>query len=168
MADTWVRIAVYYGIGLLVLAIDIFVPSHFLLSVLGLCLLGCGLYEAFQINAMVGAMNAIVLLVLIPTGLLIGIRNWHRTPIGRLISPPNPELTEADRLPLATLQVLVGQMGRTVTLLRPVGTCEFAGRRVECKAETGLIQPGATVEAVGLSDRTVVVRLLPENRTPTT
>lgn len=156
--DEWVKIAVLYAVGLLVLVADVFVPSHFVLSVVGLGLIGYGLYHVFLLSTTAGAINAVVLLVVIPAGFIVAIRNWHRTPIGRRISPPNPTLTEADRLPLAGLQTLVGQTGTAVTLLRPVGTCEFMGRRVECKAEAGLIESGTLVEAVGLSDRTVVVR----------
>jgi hypothetical protein len=40
---------------------------------------------------------------------------------------------------------MIGQTGRCVSPLRPVGVCDFGGRRVSCLAEYGLIESGATV-----------------------
>ncbi|MBI4578288.1 MAG: hypothetical protein HY718_01205 [Planctomycetes bacterium] len=159
--DAWLRIAVVYAIGAAVLAADLFIPSHGVLLVIGLGLFGYGLFESFMIGWAAGAMNAVVLLICLPTGFAVAIRNWHRTPIGRRISPPNPKLTEADRLPTSELEALIGQTGRSVTILRPVGMCEFIGRRIECTAECGVIDAGAQVRAVRLVDRTVVVRAVP-------
>ncbi len=158
MSEQILRIALVYIVGAAVLAADFFVPSHFLLSALGLGLFGYGLYQVFMIDATAGMVNAALLVVAIPAGFVVAIRNWHRTPIGRRISPPNPTLTAADRMPVGDMEALVGQTGRTSTMLRPVGMCEFAGRRVECKTETGVIAAGVEVEAVRVVDRTVVVQ----------
>jgi hypothetical protein len=103
----------------------------------------------------------VLLAIILPTGLVISVRTWHRTPVGRRISPPNPRLTEADRLPVEELKLLIGRHGRSTTLLRPVGTCEFDGRRFECKAEQNVIGKDVEVEAIGLTDRTVIVRAVP-------
>lgn len=154
MEDT-IKIAILYAAGALVLFAELFVPSSGVLLILGLGLFGWGLYEAFMLSWGFGVMNAIMLMIVLPTGIILGIRNWHRTPIGRRMSPPNPELTEADRLPVHTV---LGTIGQSVTVLRPVGTCEFAGKRLECMAESGFIERGVKVEAIGLSDRTVLVR----------
>jgi membrane-bound serine protease (ClpP class) len=158
MMEQWIRIAILYGAGALVLLVDLFVPSYGFLLLIGLGLFGYGLYGAFTIGMTAGVVNAIVLMIALPVGFVIAIRNWHRTPVGRWISPPNPKLTDQDRLPVSDVQVLVGAVGRTMGMLRPVGVCEFGGKRVECKAEYGVIETGVQVEAVGLSDRTVVVR----------
>ncbi|HOA74997.1 MAG TPA: NfeD family protein [Phycisphaerae bacterium] len=159
--DHWVKIVILYSLGVAVLAADLFLPSQGILTAIGLGLFGYGVYEAFQIGTMVGVIHVAVLTVALPAAFILGVRVWHRTPIGRRISPPNPTLTAEDRLPVSDLQKLLGTSGRAVTILRPVGTCEFNGRRVECKAESGLIEAGTEVQAVRLSDRTVVVRPLP-------
>jgi len=158
--DEWLKIAILYTVGTLILLGDLFIPSHGVLLVVGLGLFAFGLFEAFQVGFAAGVINAMVLLVALPAGFVIAIRNWHRTPIGRRISPPNPTLTSQDRLPVSELEGLMGTAGKTVTLLRPVGTCEFNGKRFECKAESGIIASGVEVEAVRLSDRTIVVRPL--------
>jgi membrane-bound ClpP family serine protease len=78
--------------------------------------------------------------------------------MGRYISPPNPVLGEKDRMPVAELEQFVGRVGRTLTPLRPVGTCEFEGRRVECLAEYGMIERNVRVEGVRLVDRSLSVK----------
>ena len=66
-------------------------------------------------------------------------------------------------MPVEHMQVLVGSVGRSLTPLRPVGTCIFEGRRVECKAEYGMIDKGVSVQAIRLIDRTLAVREVPES-----
>ena len=151
-------IAILYGVGVLLLVGDLFLPSHGVLTLASFGMLGYALYLTFQISGRAGAIGSVVLATGVPTVLVYAVKVWHRTPIGRLISPPNPVLTEADRLPLADLKALIGTTGRSVTLLRPVGTCLFDGQRVECVAEQGMITAHTPVEAVRLSDRTLVVR----------
>jgi membrane-bound serine protease (ClpP class) len=166
--ENWLPITLLYLAGIVLLVADIFLPSHAVLSVAALGVLSYALYLTYQIseNAAIGAFAG--LLVVVPTILYIAVRTWHRTPIGRKISPPNPVLSEEDRLPRAELEALIGTEGRTQTPLRPVGTCLFDGRRVEAVAEHGMIAANVPVEAVRLSDRTLVVRPADAHREGTT
>ena len=73
------------------------------------------------------------------------------TPIGRRIAPPNPKLTSADTsIPIDELERHIGQLGRSISPLRPVGICEFSGRRISCVAEFGMVEAGVVVEAIGI------------------
>jgi len=154
----WLGIGLLYLVGCSLLVIEIFLPAHGLLGLIGVGVLGFAVHRTYGMNELMGLVSLAVLAVLLPTGAIVAVKNWHRTPIGRRISPPNPQLTAADRMPVEDLKPLIGQTGLAVTLLRPVGTCEFAGRRVECKAEHGLIERNTAVKAIRLIDRTVCVR----------
>ena len=169
MAD-WLGICLLYLVGCALLIIELFLPAHGLLGILGLGVLGFGLYESYGRSEVVGLISLAVLAVLLPTGLVVAVKNWHRTPVGRRISPPNPQLTSRDRMPVDHLKPLIGSVGRTLTLLRPVGTCLFDGHRVECTAEYGMIEKNVEGEAVRLVDRTVSVRPVspPEFASPPT
>lgn len=156
--ESWITIGVLYGVGVLLLVADFFLPSHGLLTVASLALLGYALYETFQVSEQAGLISLVCLLVGVPAVLGAAIRVWHRTWVGRRISPPNPVLSEEDRLPLQELEMCVGQIGRTVTPLRPVGMCLFGDQRVECVAESAMIGAGVEVEGIRLTDRTLVVR----------
>jgi len=151
-------ILILYLVGVFLIIAEFFLPANGLIGLVGLAVLVFGLYETYQLNQSAGLISTVVLIVAIPAGLALAIKNWHRTPVGRRISPPNPVLEDDDRLPLSEYKKLVGQRGRSVTVLRPVGTCVFNGTRVECVAEYGMIEANVEVEAVGLEDRTVCVR----------
>jgi hypothetical protein len=56
-----------------------------------------------------------------------------------------------------SLEVLVGKYGRSLSPLRPVGTCEFGGRRIECVAEMGMIESDCCVQATEIRGRTLAV-----------
>jgi len=154
----WLGIVLLYLICTAILVAEIFIPSHGVLSLVAFGILGFAVYETFLISGVLGLISLSALVILIPTSVLFVVKTWHRTPIGKRICPPNPQLGEKDRMPVENLKAVIGQRGRTVTLLRPVGTCDFQGRRLECKAEQGVIQKDVEVEAIGLTDRTLVVR----------
>jgi len=153
----WIPIALLYLIGMALMIAELFLPAHGLLGLIGLALLGFGIYETYNRNEIAGLLGAAAAVVLLPIGLVISVKTWHRTPVGRRISPPNPVLTERDRMP-EDMKRFIGQVGRTATLLRPVGMCIFDGQRVECASEQGVIGPGVEVRAIQLVDRTLSVR----------
>jgi membrane-bound serine protease (ClpP class) len=157
MAD-WLIISLLYAIGLALLIVEVFLPAHGLLGIVGAIVLGYAVYQTFRLDETAGLVGLIVVAVGLPTGLIVAVRNWHRTPVGRRISPPNPKLSAKDRMPVEEISVLIGRSGRAVTPLRPVGTCLFDGKRIECKAEYGMIERGTLVEAIRLVDRTLSVR----------
>ncbi|HSW46704.1 MAG TPA: NfeD family protein [Phycisphaerae bacterium] len=154
----WTTIAVLYLLGMILLIAELFLPAHGLLGLVGLGMLGFGIYETYIHNETAGLVGLGAVAVLLPLGLVISVKVWHRTPLGRRISPPNPVLTEKDRMPVEELRQLIGKHGRAVTLLRPVGMCLFDGRRLECTSEQGVIQSGVEVKVIRLIDRTLSVR----------
>ncbi len=157
MTDVGV-VTICFLAGIVLLMIEIFVPAYGMIGAIGVGVLGYGLYRLFLISETAGFIGVIILAIALPTALVITVKNWHRTPAGRYISSPNPLLAESDRMPTSQLAALVGQTGRAMTMLRPVGTCQFENQRVECKAEYGIISKGTEVLAIRLVDRTVLVR----------
>jgi membrane-bound ClpP family serine protease len=53
---------------------------------------------------------------------------------------------------------LMGEVGRTITPLRPAGTTDFDGQRVDTVSEGIMIERGSTVRVVAVEGRRVVVR----------
>ena len=156
----WLSIILLCGLGAVLVIADLFLPSHFLLTLCAFGLFGYALFLTFQISEAAGFAGVIMLVVLIPSTIAAFLKIWPRTWIGRRIAVPNPVLSEQDRLPLAELERLVGATGRAMTPLRPVGTCAFDDRRYECVAERGMIASGVPVECIRVIDRTLCVRPL--------
>ncbi len=154
----WLGISLYVTIGVVLLVLEFFLPAHGLIGVVGVGVLGYAIYLMFCESQTAGVIGLVSVIVGLPVLLVVSVKYWHRTPMGRYISPPNPVLTEQDRMPVAELERLVGRVGRTLTPLRPVGTCEFDGRRIECLAEYGMIERNVRVEGVRLVDRSLSVK----------
>jgi membrane-bound ClpP family serine protease len=148
------------AIGIVLLVAEIFLPSHGTLSVLALGSLATGLYEAFQYSTGFGFASVIAALILLPTFAVTAVRLWPKTFIGKRVAPPNREFRIGDSPMSANGQLrgLVGQTGTTITPLRPVGACDFAGRRVECLAESGMIDRDTRVVAIDVQGQSLVVR----------
>ena len=166
MSDLAVLI-VLFAVAVLMLVAEIFIPSHGVLSVVGLGLLVGAIAKTFSYAGReAGIVAVFASAVLVPTFALVAIKYWHRTPIGRRIAPPNRSLTTADTsVPVEALSRLIGQTGRTETPLRPVGICKFDGKRVSCVAEFGMVEAGVEVEGVRIVGANLAVerkKTLPE------
>jgi len=147
--------------GIVLLIAEIFLPSHGLLTIMALACLGSGIYMAFKYGETAGYLSILATVIILPTFAVLAVKVWPRTPFGRRIAPPNRPADITD-VPTAQveleLQKMLGKKGRALTPLRPVGTCEFDGQRLECIAETGIVQKDSTVVAVAVQGRSLIVR----------
>lgn len=141
-----------FAAGVLVLVAELFLPSHGVLTVLAVGLLVAGVVQTFRYGGeRAGGIATLACLIGLPIFAAAAIKIWPKTWIGRRIAPRNPIVTERDTsVPVEEISRYIGQSGRSVTQLRPVGFCEFNGRRVPCIAEFGLIESGTAVEGVRL------------------
>ena len=58
------------------------------------------------------------------------------------------------------LEAMLGSEGSVLTPLRPVGMCDFDGKRVECVAETGYIDRESKIRVIHVEGTQLTVRLL--------
>ena len=158
MSDVAVLI-VLYAVGILFLLAEIFIPSHGILTLAGLGFVVAAVVKTFDVGGKdVGIVAVFACLILLPAFAFVAIKYWPRTPIGKRIAPPNPKLTSADTsIPVDELVRHIGRRGRAISPLRPVGICEFDGRRVSCVAEFGMVEAGVVVEAVAIKGGNLAV-----------
>lgn len=161
MNDELIILLVLYVAGVATLVADIFLPSHAILTALGVGLLGVAIYRTFQISDTAGWIGLTSCIIVLPTSAYIGVKNWYRTPFGKRIAPPNPTLTAEHIGPdLSVLHEMIGQSGRAVSTLRPIGICDFQGHRLSCVAESGMIDSTAKVIGVGIRGTNLMVRTM--------
>jgi membrane-bound ClpP family serine protease len=143
-------IALLFSAGALVLLAELFIPSHGVLTFVGIALLVGGVVQTFRYGGeKAGAISVVACLIGLPVFAVAAIKIWPRTWVGRRVAPPNPVLTSRDTsVPVEEISRFVGQTGRTLSPLRPVGICEFNGRRVSCIAEFGMLDAGVPVEGL--------------------
>lgn len=158
MLDGVSLVVVLFAAGLLVLVLEVFIPSHGILTVVALGIIGYAIFETFKIGETAGWISLGACLVGLPALGTVGLKVWYRTPLGRRIAPPNPVLTEADcGVDTQEISSLIGCTGRATSALRPVGFCEIGGQRRPCLAEGSLIEVGAPIRVIDVRGGTLVV-----------
>lgn len=167
-----------YGLVLLAVAaalffIEVFLPTGGLVAVMAGLSAVAGVFCLFRINTTLGIIGATVVLMATPVLLVLAIKIWPDTPFGQWVThsnepkpsqgtsaqphpQPHPHDASADDHASASLQP--GDTGHTLTPLRPVGVCMLNGRRHECLARSGSIDPDVQIEVVSVTGHDVYVR----------
>ncbi|MHC4727953.1 MAG: NfeD family protein [Planctomycetota bacterium] len=161
----WLVFAVFLYLACAVLIIaEIFIPSGGLIS---LCALACvigGAVIFFQVSTMAGWIGIGVALVMIPTVLIFAYKIFPKTRFGKSVTLTPPERQQGDAVPdTSELKELLGAAGVVLTPLRPVGMCDFAGRRIECVAESGYVEKGKKVKVINVESTQLTVRRIEES-----
>lgn len=162
---------VLLGIAVLLLAIELFVPSGGLISVVaGVGLVG-SVAAFFTYDATWGFAAAATYLLLSPLAAVAIFKFWTHSRLGRrLVLGGEDEDFDADaetaaaqseqarKQRMAELAGMVGQEGVAETALRPVGMVRIDGRRLDALAESGVIDAGFPVIVVAVHDNQLKVR----------
>ena len=146
-------------LGLGLLAAENLLPTSGVLGVLAAACFAYLLYLGFSSSMTLGVGYLVAEALLIP--LTYGAASYLivKTGLGRLAYLRPPESQEVDlAIERRNLARLVGHRGRVLTTLRPAGTVDFEGRRLEGIAEEGLIPAGSSVLAVHVRSGRLIVR----------
>jgi len=126
-----------------------------------------GVVLLFIESQTLGLIGMLICLVAIPFMLAFAIRVWPSTPIARMLTLGNPEVSFGDSPDdQAALEsdthhdaaVAMGAQGQALSDLRPVGLCRFGDTRIDCLAADGVIDSGDTVEVVSADGMQIKVR----------
>ncbi len=160
----------FWGLGLLaasllLVVIEVFIPSGGLISLVSAgCALG-GLYCLFRYNTTWGVAGLGAMLILGPMVFTFALKVWPNTPLGRRMLGDKPvEEVEAERL--AALKerekqlALVGAEGVVRTDLRPLGVIEIDGRRFDAISDVSFVKAGTRVRVTVVESNQVRVRPL--------
>ena len=162
--DWWLLFAVFLYIvcaGLIVA--EVFIPSAGLLAICALaCLMG-GIWIFFHHSMAAGWAGLVIGLIMVPSLLALAYKILPKTRFGKrmILAPPVRDRGDAIA-DTPELSELVGRTGRVLTTLRPVGMCDFDGRRIECVAESGYVEKNRTVKVIRVEGTQVTVRVMDE------
>jgi membrane-bound ClpP family serine protease len=173
-------------IGLLILIVELFVPTGGLLAILCAVSFIGSIVAMYMFSTTAGTLLVGGYVVVAPFALVGFLKLWAKSPIVRKyalrdpvgtrvigaatdtleIDPEDPDAgqaasDDARRMRVRALASLVGERGVVETPLRPVGFVRVAGRRIDASAETGLIEAGTPIRVVGVLDGTLKVRAEP-------
>lgn len=160
----WLVLAVFlFAACAILLVLEIFVPSFGLLTVTSLVCLGAGISIFFEYGALIGWIGVAAAAVLIPLIWIITYRIFPKTSIGRKMILGKPDAGKGDAVPdCRDLQEMLSKIGVVRTPLRPVGICDFDGRRFECVSERGFIEVDQKVRVIRVQGAALTVRPVEE------
>jgi len=158
----WLLFAVFlYVVCAALLMAEVFVPSGGLLSLCAFCALVGGVWIFFRQSLTVGWIGVFTGVVMIPAVWVGAYKCFPKTRFGKSVTLQGPKREIGDAIAdMASLKALVGSVGTVLTPLRPVGTCDFSGRRVECVGESGYVEKGRTVKVIAVQSTQVTVRVM--------
>lgn len=158
----WLLLAVFLYVACAALIVaEVFLPSGGILSICALACVVGGIAIFFHLSTLAGWIGVIVALIMIPLLLAGAYKLLPKTRFGKQVILARPVRERGDAISDAPeLARLVGQTGEVLTPLRPVGTCTFDGRRVECVAESGYVEKGHKIKVLRIEGTQVTVRVI--------
>jgi len=147
-------------LGLALVFLELILPTGGILLATGGTAAAAGVVVGFFDKPVTGWTLLITTGFLSPVAWFAFFWLWPHTPLGRrfFLTPPGPDATFGSLPAIQALNNLVGRVGVTTSHLRPSGTVEFDGKRVDCITEGMMLPPGTAVRCVRVSGGTVVVR----------
>lgn len=153
-ANLPIGLCLLLGAGLMIL--EIFLPGFGLPGISGIVLIGAGVIMAGIQHGML--MAVVILLVVI--ALLALVVSWVLRSASKGNYHSEIFLKEKDDLhSRQDMQVLVGKVGRTTSVLRPAGIADFDGVRLNVVTEGSFIEKDTPIEIVGVDGARIVVRV---------
>jgi membrane-bound ClpP family serine protease len=149
-------------VALAFIAAEIFLPSHGILAVFAALSALAGIILAFKVTPALGLLATLIVLGAIPFVFYWTIKIYPKTPVGKrvLLSEPGAAANISFEQESARLAQFVGQRGVAVTTLRPAGSVEIAGQRIDALSESEIIEINTPVEVARVSGLKVFVKSL--------
>ena len=148
-------------LGVILALLEIFIPSGGILGVLSAGAIIGSVVLAFRESDGTGFVFLALTLVLVPSMIVLGLKIFPKTPVGRrVILKPAVEKSQ-DRgiagVSDENYQHIVGKSGRTITPLRPSGVAEIEGERYSVVAEGEMIDNNVIIEVIRTDGNSIVV-----------
>ena len=157
---TWVEVLLFLA-GLILLAIEFFVPGFGFFGIAGLASILLSLF--MTLGGGIGALNimatgtvAAVVVFLILLRYLPSSGLWNRLVL------KNELKTEQGYTASDNLTRLIGLEGVVLTLLRPAGSVRIGEQVFDVVSEGRFVEPGARVKVLGVNGNRILVRAIEE------
>ena len=150
-----------YFLGAALIVAEVFLPSAGLVTACAIACVSGGVVIFFvQGGPTVGWIGIGIAVVMFPVVFIAAYHILPRMRLGKSVTLMPPVGQEGGGVPDAErLGKLLGAKAVVITPLRPVGTCDFSGERLECVAESGYVEKGKTVQVIRVTGTQLTVRV---------
>jgi len=140
--------------GVVLLIGEMLLPAHGALGIAAVLCFGGAMIVLFRMNQWIGLGIFLAAVVASPLLANLAMQIWFKSPVGRRIILPPMQTTSRPT------SVKLGQIGVTVTELRPSGDCDFDDQRIEAFAQLGTIAAGEKVKVIAIDNGRPTVRVI--------
>jgi len=144
-------------LGLILLIIEMFTPGFGVAGGLGLVLLVAGIILTASTPLEALAM-IVILLVILGAALTVVLHSAAKGKLSKTLVLNDSLNKEAGYIGTEDLEYFIGKEGTTLTVLRPAGTAEFDGIRLDVVSEGDYIPRNSKVKIIQVTGRRIVVR----------
>jgi membrane-bound serine protease (ClpP class) len=149
---------ILFTVGVILLLAEILLPTGGILVVVALLFFALGVGILLSADRVTEAVIALVGLAIgLPAAGYVIVSAWRKMSLGTVL----PEEVGAGAVPIPgqlELAALKNRIGKTVSPMRPSGTIEIDGRRIDAMTEGVMLDAGVWVRCIGVRGTTVVVR----------
>ena len=146
-----------FVLGIILLFLEIFIPGG-ILGTAGIVLLATGIF--MTTDSIIEGVGYVSLMLLI-LGLLLALsfkipqtqRFWKRLSLST-----RQTKSEGYVAPIQHLETFLGRQGVALSQLRPAGTADFDGERLDVVTEGGFVSQGAPIKVIAVEGTRVIVR----------
>ena len=143
--------------GIVLIIIEMFTPGFAAPGISGLVLLILGIVLSAD-TILQALMMLLIIMAILSVALVIALRSATR---GALYRSPlvlkSKESTDEGFVSVADMEFFIGKVGTAVTMLRPAGTCDFDGVRLDVVTEGSFIEKETPVKIAKVEGRRIVV-----------
>ena len=156
MNDPIQLFAGFIAVGLVLIAVEIFVPGGVLGTIGALALMVAIVMGFFAFGPQGGFLAAVCIVIASAVFLALWIRIFPRTKVGKVLTlkREGSDFKSADPTP----SPLLGKEGVALTNLQLSGLAQIDGKRTDGVADADFIEPGAHVKVVKVEGARIVVR----------
>ena len=146
--------AVCFILGIALVIVEMFTPGLTAPGIVGFVLIVLGVVLTAN-TFLEGLILMLVVIAILSIALIFVLRSASKGIISK--SPLIKKETEGEYLSVDDMKFFVGKEGEAITILRPAGTCDFNGVRLDVVTEGSFIQKGTKVKVIRVEGRRIVV-----------
>ena len=148
-------VASFVILGLLLLLIEIFIVPGFIVGIVGVVMVGVGVYFTYTDY---GIFHGNVLLALIIVVMTVIVVYAFRNGAWDMFS--NKETITGKANDIGQLEVQVGDTGKTISAIRPSGIALVKSQRIEVHSEGSFIPSGAEIEIEKIDNNKIYIKII--------
>ncbi|MCH1473549.1 MAG: hypothetical protein L7V85_06515 [Bacteroidia bacterium] len=148
-------VASFVVLGLLLLLIEIFIVPGFIVGIVGFIMVGVGVYFTYVDHGTFYGNILLVLITLVMTTIVVyAFRN------GAWDMFSNKEIITGKANDIKSLEIEVGDTGKTISAIRPSGIAHVKSQRMEVHSEGSFIPSGTEIVVEKIVNNKIYIKIL--------